>query len=133
MGYESCVEGQATGADLVAQLRQAGFAVENGQVVDPQGYLTGTAVVDESTLQGTRKWCAAYGFEALAAALRRVVGLAVVDLQCRGQEQDDRSHLIYHDGRWYELLVIAACVREGCGEAAQAAAFSALAPFALPG
>lgn len=129
MGYESCVEGQATGADLVTQLRQAGFAVENGQVVDPQGFLTGAAVVDENTLQGTREWCAAYGFEALAAALRGVVGLAVVDLQCRGQAQDDRSHLVYHDGRWYELLAIAACVREDQVTTAHAAVLEALSPF----
>ncbi len=132
MGYESYVEGRATGADLVTELCQAGFAVEDGQVVDPQGYLTGMAVVDGNTLRGTQEWCAAYGFEALAAALRRVAGLAAVDIGCQGQDQDDRGHLAHHDGRWYELLLVEACVREDCGEAARAAVRTALVPFALP-
>jgi hypothetical protein len=131
MGYESCIEGTATGEKLVAQLQEAGFTVEDGGLVDPRGWLTGLVVVDGNTITGTREWHSCYGFDALVQALRRVAGLTAVDLVCRGEEGEHERY-VYRDGRWHGQLLIAACVREDCAEAARAAVQAALRPFALP-
>lgn len=130
MGYESCIEGTATGDSLVAQLREAGFTVEDGGLVDPHGWLTGLVMVDGNTITATREWHSCYGFDALIQALWRVAGLAAVDLVCRGEE-GERERYVYRDGRWHGQLLIAACVREDGTEADRAAVQAALAPFAL--
>ncbi len=56
MGYDFFVEGKARGKNLVGQLREMGFVLDDGDIRTPQFYLTGLVMVDEETIAGTQEW-----------------------------------------------------------------------------
>jgi len=135
MGYNSIVYGKACAPGLLGQLARAGCSVaEDGHVVTPDGWWSaGVVVVDDDTITGVDEWGHWYGFDNLVQALHQVEGLETADLIREGEEGGDRERHVYQDGRWYELLVMEACVRRDQMEQARAAAERALAGFALEG
>lgn len=132
MGYESFVEGRASGEGLVSQLLEAGFTLEDGDLVSPDGSLTGVHITGPDTLEGNAEWHTCYGFEALIEALHRVRGLDEVELSVVGEE-GERDIYVYRFGRWYVLLSLEVCVEESRLGEARETALKALKPFLLPG